>query len=70
VIEAAERTAMEKITGHKLTSIINFLPVEDFENSTRIAELDFNGSKIKVILCHGINKLTKFINKIQSRILN
>ena len=63
VIEAATRTAYEKFTGKTLEKV-------DFEairglKGTRSAEVDLNGTKIKIGIAHGLSNARKLLEEVR-----
>lgn len=64
VMEAALRTAYEVVTGKKLTNV-NITDVRGLDK-VKVAELDFNGVKVKVAVVHGIHNASQFIERLQA----
>ncbi|EAX97250.1 64kDa iron hydrogenase, putative [Trichomonas vaginalis G3] len=65
VMEAASRTAFEVYTGKKLTNV-NIYPVRGMDG-LRIAELDLDGTKLKVAVCHGIANTAKLLDRLREK---
>ncbi len=63
VMEAALRTAYEKITGETLIDI-NFEAVRGFKG-VKEAEVDIMGNKVKVAVAHGLGNAKKLMQQIE-----
>jgi iron only hydrogenase large subunit-like protein len=49
----------------KTLTNVNITPVREFDSSIKVCELDFNGTKIKVAVCHGINSTSEFLDRLK-----
>ncbi|MCL2417354.1 MAG: NADH-dependent [FeFe] hydrogenase, group A6 [Bacteroidales bacterium] len=63
VIEAATRTAYEKFTGKTLEKV-EFDAIRGLKG-TRSAEVDFNGTKIKIGIAHGLSNARKLLEEVR-----
>ena len=64
VMEAALRTVYEKVTGQELKNV-DFTAVRGFEG-IKEAEIDLNGTKIKVAIAHGTGNAEKLLTAIKN----
>ena len=64
VMEAALRTVYEKVTGQELKNV-DFTAVRGFEG-IKEAEIDLNGTKIKVAIAHGTGNAEKLLTAIKT----
>lgn len=64
VMEAALRTVYEKVTGQELKNV-DFTAVRGFEG-IKEAEVDLNGTKIKVAIAHGTGNAEKLLTAIKN----
>ena len=65
VMEAAARTAFEKVTGKTLTNV-DLVDVRGMEG-IKIATFDMDGTKLKVAVSHGISTTAKLLDMIRSK---
>ncbi|MCL2414160.1 MAG: NADH-dependent [FeFe] hydrogenase, group A6 [Bacteroidales bacterium] len=63
VIEAATRTAYEKFTGKTLEKV-EFEAIRGLDG-TRSAEVDFNGTKIRIGIAHGLSNARKLLEEVR-----
>jgi iron-only hydrogenase group A len=63
VMEAAVRTVYEVVVGKPLENL-NLMPVRGFEG-IRDAELDLNGTKVKVAVAHTLKNARKLLEQIE-----
>ena len=64
VMEAALRSVYEKVTGQELKNV-DFTAVRGFEG-IKEAEIDLNGTKIKVAIAHGTGNAEKLLTAIKN----
>ena len=64
VMEAALRTVYEKVTGQELKNV-DFTAVRGFEG-IKEAEIDLNGTKIKVAIAHGTGNAEELLTAIKN----
>ncbi len=64
VMEAALRTVYEKVTGRELKDV-DFTAVRGFEG-IKEAEIDLNGTKIKVAVAHGTGNAEKLLTAVKN----
>ncbi len=65
VMEAALRTAYEKVTGQTCPSL-DFIEVRGVTGGVREATLDLKGRKINVAVANGLNSAKSLLDKVQS----